>query len=66
MKKKILYTPTEIINRNPRLRQVWTAQEIGYLFKLQLVSGERRSRYALIDEDEVLRLFYYRFPKYMQ
>ena len=66
MKTKILYTPTEIINRNPRLRQVWTAQEIGYLFKLQLVNGERRSRYALIDEDEVLRLFYYRFPKYMQ
>lgn len=66
MKKKILYTPAEIINRNPRLRQVWNAQYIGYLFKLQLVNGERRSRYALIDEDDVLRLFYFRFPKYVQ
>lgn len=66
MKNKILYTPTEIINRNPRLRKVWDAQQIGYLFKLQLVNGERRSRYALLDEDDVLRLFYFRFPKYVQ
>ena len=62
----MLYTPTEIIKRNPRLRTVWSAQEIGYLFKLQLVNGERRSRYALVDEDDVLRLFYFRFPKYVQ
>jgi hypothetical protein len=62
----MLYTPTEIIKRNPRLRTVWSAQEIGYLFKLQLVNGERRSRYALVDEDDVLRLFYFRFPKMMQ
>ena len=66
MKKKILYTPTEIIKRNPRLQMVWNAQQIGYLFNLQLVNGERRSRYALVDEDDVLRLFYFRFPKMMQ
>lgn len=66
MKNKILYTPTEIINRNPRLRQVWNAQQIGYLFKLQLVNGERRSRYSLVDEDDVLRLFFFRFPSLAQ
>ena len=66
MKQKILYTPSEIISRNPCLRKVWNAQQIGYLFNLQLVNGERRSRYALLDEDDVLRLFYFRFPKYLQ
>ena len=66
MKQNILYTPTEIITRNPRLKKVWTAQDIGYLFKLQLVDGERRSRYALLNEDDVLRLFYFRFPKFVQ
>lgn len=64
--KKILYTPSEIINRNPILKKVnWTAQSIGYLFKLQLVKGERRSRFSLIDEDDVLKIFYTHFPSFI-
>lgn len=65
--KKIFYTPAEIMRRNPVLYNAgWSAQSIGYLFKLKLVNGERRSRFALIDEDDVLRIFYFRFPKFVQ
>lgn len=63
----MLYTPLEIIQRNPILKKKnWTAQTIGYLFKYQLISGKKTSRYALINEDDVLRLFYFRFPSLMQ
>lgn len=58
-----LYTPAEIVQRNPiLLKRDWTAQNIGYLFKLQLVDGVRKSRCAYIDEVSVLRLFYSHFP----
>ena len=43
----------------------WTAQRIGQLFVMQLVSGIK-GRYALIDENSVLRLFYSHFPNLMQ
>lgn len=64
--KTILYTPAEIIIRNPVLKRAkWTAQSIGYLFKLQLVRGEKRSRFNLIDENDVMKLFYFSFPEYL-
>ena len=64
--KTILYTPAEIIIRNPILKRVkWTAQSIGYLFKLQLVRGEKRSRFNLIGETDVMKLFYFTFPQYL-
>ena len=66
MAAKILYTPMEVILRNPVLRNVWNAQSIGYLIKLQLIKATSTSRYNLVDEDEVLRFFYSNFPKYLQ
>lgn len=64
--KTPLYTPSEIVERNPILRRMnWTAQRIGQLFVMQLVSGIK-GRYALIDENSVLRLFYSHFPNLMQ
>jgi len=64
--KTPLYTPSEIVERNPILRRMnWTAQRIGQLFVMQLVSGVK-GRYALIDENSVLRLFYSHFPNLMQ
>ena len=64
--KTIFYTPKEIIERNPILsRAKWTAQSIGYLFKLQLVRGQKTSRVNLIDENDVMKLFYFSFPEYL-
>lgn len=64
--KTIFYTPKEIIERNPILSRVqWTAQSIGYLFKLQLVRGKKTSRVNLIDETDVMKLFYFTFPEYL-
>lgn len=65
MAAKILYTPAEVITRNPVLRCIWDAQSIGYLIKLQLIKAEKTSRYKLVDEEEVLRFFYANFPKYL-
>jgi len=65
MAAKILYTPMEIILRNPVLRSIWDAQSIGYLIKLQLIKAKVTSRYKLVDEDEVLHFFYTNFPKYL-
>lgn len=62
MKQKFLYTPAEIIQRNPKLARVWNAQQIGYLFLLQLVSGRKNKHNTLLDEDDVLRVFFFRFP----
>jgi len=61
--KTMYYTPTEIIQRNPVLSaKGWTPQNIGQLLAMQLINGTK-GRVALIDEDDVLRLFYSRFPK---
>lgn len=65
MAAKILYTPTEVILRNPVLRAIWNPQSIGYLIKLQLIKAKTTSRYKLVDEDEVLRFFYSNFPKFL-
>ena len=64
--KTMLYTPTEIVQRNPILaRKHWTAQNIGQLLAMQLISG-KRGRVALVDESSVLRLFYTNFPSLLQ
>ena len=61
-KEKKYYTPSEILRRNPILKKRWTAQTIGYLFKYQIVKGIKKARYNLIDEDSVLKIFYFSFP----
>lgn len=63
--KKTLYTATEIVKRNPLIKSKWTAADIGYLFKMQIVKGEKRQRYNLINEDDVLRIFYISFPSFI-
>lgn len=62
----LLFTPAEIIRRNPFLKKKWTAQSIGYLFKLQIVKGVRKSRFALVDESDVLKIFFFSFPSFLQ
>ncbi len=62
MKIKFLYTPTEILERHPNIRQVWNAQQLGYLFNLKLVAGRKNKHCTLLDEDDVLRIFFFRFP----
>lgn len=51
---KKLLTPSEVKARNPRL--AWTAQQIGWLYALGLVRGQRIHRGCLVDEDQVLQL----------
>ena len=62
MKQKFLYTPSEIISRNPRLAKVWNVRDIGYLYMLKLVAGRKTKHNTMLDEEDVLRIFYFRFP----
>ena len=65
--KVMLYTPSEIVERNPILKlKNWTAQRLGQLLAMELVSGKKGGCVALIDEQDVLRLFYTNFPKLLQ
>lgn len=58
-------TPGEIVKNYPILKKAnWTANAIGYLYKMQLIDGFKRYGHAIVDPADVLRLFYFRFPQY--
>lgn len=62
---KELYTAAEIVRRNPIILKYWTAADVGYLFKMQIVHGLKKTRSNLINETDVLKIFYLTFPRLM-
>ena len=56
----MLKPPRQILEDNPGLKKYWTANDVGYLYRLKLVRGVKP--YAdrngcLIEEKHVLKLF---------
>ena len=57
MGKDRLLTPTEILERNPKLSKFWDARQIGYLLYCKLVKGKKLPRGCLLIEREVLDIY---------
>ena len=57
------FSPTEILDRNPHIAQVWTARHIGYLLHLKLVSGRKIKMYnsCVAKETDVQLLYNLKF-----
>jgi len=55
-----LKLPTEIIKDNPGIGKVWKPNDIGYLFSLKLVRGQKKQRRNYVEEKDIVRLFSYR------
>lgn len=53
-----LKRPTQIIEENPGVKKIWTAQDIGQLLRMKLVAGIKNQRTpSLVEEKDVLKLF---------
>lgn len=57
-KDKLMY-PSEILKTYPELEEVWTANDLGYFLKTQLVKGKKLQRSCLLSRNDVLKLFRY-------
>jgi len=55
-----LKSPSQIIEENPGVAKHWTAQDIGQLLRMKLVSGTKPNNGrsgSLIEEKDVLKMF---------
>lgn len=52
-----LKLPSEIVKEHPGISKHWTANDLGYLFKLKLIRGKRKERKNYIEERDIIRLF---------
>ena len=50
-------TPTEIIREFPQLNPHWTPNDLGFLYRLNLVRGIKLARGSLIHKSDVIQLF---------
>lgn len=57
MAKERFKTPSDILADNPKMRKVWDARKIGYLFYLQIVDGRKLPRGCMVSERQVLEVF---------
>lgn len=57
MVKERFKTPMEVLDDNPKMRKIWDARKIGYLFYLQLVDGKKLPRGCLVSERQVVEIF---------
>jgi len=55
--KHLYLRPSEILERNPELKEYWTAQHIGWLLSLGFVDGYRGARESFVLEQDVLEVF---------
>lgn len=57
MQKERFKTPTEILENYPKMKKIWDARKIGYLFYLRLVEGRKLLRGCLVSERQVLEIY---------
>lgn len=55
--KSDFMTPGELLEKNPFLKKIWTAGDIGYLLRLKLVNGKKFLRSCWVSESEVIELY---------
>lgn len=56
-----LLRPIEIIEKYPGIKKAWSYHDIGQLFHLGLVRGEKLRRGCLINENDVKKIFGLRY-----
>jgi hypothetical protein len=57
MVKERFKTPSEILFDNPKIRKVWDARKVGYLFYLKIVDGRKLPRGCVVSERQVVEVF---------
>ena len=55
--KERFKTPMDVLDDNPKMRKIWDARKIGYLFYLKLVDGKKLPRGCLVSERQVVEIF---------
>lgn len=55
IKKWDLLTPSQIMEKYPKLQRIYTCQQMGYLLYSEGVDGKRLKRGCLISESDFLR-----------
>lgn len=56
--------PKQILKDHPEIAKAgYTAQDLGYLFRLGIVSGQKITREIVVNEKEVLKWFKNRIVK---
>ena len=61
-KKKLhWYTPTELLEMHPQLRNIYTPQLIGYLILGKAVNGKKRGRLTLVEYEDFADFLQRRF-----
>ena len=49
--------PSEILENNPELKKIWTANDIGILLRMKLISGKKLIRGCIVSENDVLKIY---------
>jgi len=52
-----LLRPSEIVERYPGIKKLWTVNDIGQLLRLKLVRGEKLPRGCKVNESDVRKIF---------
>lgn len=55
------FTPSQILERNPKIKNFYSAQKLGYLLMCQVISGKKLTRGCLISESSLLNFLSWRF-----
>lgn len=55
--KEDYMTPGELLEKNPYIKNIWTAGDIGYLLRLKLVKGKKLLRGCFVSESDVVELY---------
>ena len=55
------FTPSQILERNPKIKNFYSAQKLGYLLMCQVISEKKLTRGCLISESSLLEFLSWRF-----
>lgn len=55
------YTPSEMLELHPKIANLYTPQDLGYLRRLKVVSGKELRRGCLVSEQDLLKFVAWRF-----
>lgn len=63
-KTKVRYdyqTPTQILTNHPKIKRLYTPQQLGYLLMCKAVDGKKLRRGCVISESDLLNFLKWRF-----
>ena len=59
--KNDYFTPLQILERHPKIKNFYTPQKLGYLLMCQVITGKKLPRGCLISEQSLLDFLSWRF-----